>query len=217
MWRKSAKPTAARLCSQDVSFEVEKGERLAIVGPNGSGKSTLLRLLTKAEAPDMGEVVWESGVKFADFNQIQAELDLTDTVTHAVNVSGGPGSLAFSATRKQVNKFLGLLQFSEMDLNQRIGTLSGGQRARVALAKCLLSEAQVLILDEPTNHLDLTSTQVMERALVNFPGAVMVVSHDRFFLDKVATRLLLFEPGGKTTDFHGNWTQWEAKRKEPTG
>ena len=196
------------LLFSNVSFEVEKNERLAIVGPNGSGKSTLLRLLTRAEASDTGEVVWESGVKFADFNQIQAELDLTDTVTHAVNVSGG---MAFSATRKQVNKFLGLLQFSEMDLNQRIGTLSGGQRARVALAKCLLSEAQVLILDEPTNHLDLTSTQVMERALVNFPGAVVVVSHDRFFLDKVATRLLLFEAAGETTDFHGNWTQWETR------
>ncbi len=111
---------------------------------------------------------------------------MSDTVTHAVNTMGGPGSLAFHAPRKQVNRFLGLLQFAEMDLNQKIGTLSGGQRARVALAKCLLSGAQVLILDEPTNHLDLTSTQVMERALINFPGAVIVVSHDRFFLDKVA-------------------------------
>ena len=195
---------------QNVTFQVEKGERLAIVGPNGSGKSTLLRLLTKAETPDSGEVLWPGGVVFADFNQIQAELDLNDTVTHAVNTMGGRGSLAFQAPRKQVNKFLGLLQFAEMDLNQKIGTLSGGQRARVALAKCLLSGAQVLILDEPTNHLDLTSTQVMERALVNFPGAVIVVSHDHFFLDKVATRLLVFEPGGTTSQFNGNWTLWQA-------
>ncbi len=197
---------------QNVTFQVEKGDRLAIVGPNGSGKSTLLRLLTQSETPDSGEVLWPGGIFFADFNQIQAELDLKDTVTHAVNTMGGPGSLAFVAPRKQVNKFLGLLQFAEMDLNQKIGTLSGGQRARVALAKCLLSGAQVLILDEPTNHLDLTSTQVMERALVNFPGAVIVVSHDRFFLDKVATRMLLFEPGGQTTEFNGNWTQWQAAR-----
>ena len=131
-------------------------------------------------------------------------------MTHAVNARGG--SLAFAAARKQVNRFLGLLQFSEMDLGQRIGTLSGGQRARVALAPCLLSGAQTLILDEPTNHLDLTSTQVMERALVCFPGAVLVVSHDRFFLDKVATRLLVFGPGGRTEEFHGNWTQWQASR-----
>ena len=194
----------------DVSFEVEKGERLAIVGPNGSGKSTLLRLLTQEETPDTGEIVWPGGTSFADFNQILAEQDLKDTVTHAVNAMGG--SLAFGAQRKQVNKFLSLLQFSEMDLNQRIGTLSGGQRARVALAKCLLSGAQTLILDEPTNHLDLTSTQVMERALVNFPGAVIVVSHDRFFLDKVATRLLVFEMGGRTAEFNGNWTMWQSAR-----
>lgn len=194
----------------DVSFAIEKGERLAIVGPNGSGKSTLLRLLTGEEAPDTGEIVWPGGTSFADFNQILAEQDQKDTVTHAVNTMGGAGALAFGAQRKQVNKFLSLLQFSEMDLNQRIGTLSGGQRARVALAKCLLSGAQTLILDEPTNHLDLTSTQVMERALVNFPGAVIVVSHDRFFLDKVATRLLVFEPGSRTAEFNGNWTMWQT-------
>ncbi len=207
-----AKSYGGRTLFSDVSFEVEKGERLAIVGPNGSGKSTLLRLLTGEEMPDAGEIVWPGGTSFADFNQILAEQDLSDTVTHAVNTMGGAGALAFGAQRKQVNKFLSLLQFSEMDLNQRIGTLSGGQRARVALAKCLLSGAQTLILDEPTNHLDLTSTQVMERALVNFPGAVVVVSHDRFFLDKVATRLLVFEPGGRTEEFNGNWTMWQASR-----
>ena len=201
----------------EVSFEVEKGERLAIVGPNGSGKSTLLRLLTGEEAPDAGEIVWPGGTAFADFNQILAEQDPSDTVTHTVNTMGGAGSLAFGAQRKQVNKFLGLLQFSEMDLNQRIGTLSGGQRARVALAKCLLSGAQTLILDEPTNHLDLTSTQVMERALVNFPGAVVVVSHDRFFLDKVATRLLVFGQDGRTHEFNGNWTMWQTAQGEVGG
>ncbi len=197
---------------EDVSFEIERGERLAIVGPNGSGKSSLLRLLTKQEDPSGGEVLWERGVTFADFNQTYAGLDPADTVTHAVNTSGGAGSLAFQAARKQIAKFLTLLQFSEADRSRKIGTLSGGQKARVALAMCLLSEAQVLILDEPTNHLDLTSTQVMERALVNFPGAVVVVSHDRFFLDKVATRLLVFAPEGRLSSFSGNWTQWAAGR-----
>ena len=107
--------------------------------------------------------------------------------------------------------FLTLLQFSEADLGQRISTLSGGQRARVALAQCLLSGAAVLVLDEPTNHLDLTSTQVMEQALMNFPGAVIVVSHDRFFLDKVVTRLLVFE-GPTPIEVNGNWTMWHANR-----
>jgi len=133
-------------------------------------------------------------------------LDLDDTVTHAVNIIG----MAYHASRKRVNRFLSLLQFSEMDLKQRISTLSGGQRARVALAKCLLSGAAVIVLDELTNHLDLTSTQVMERALINFPGAVVVVSHDRFFIDKVATRLLVFEGLGRLREVGGNWTIWQA-------
>ena len=103
-----------------------------------------------------------------------------------------PDSLAFTATRKSVNRFLAMFQFSEADLKQKIGNLSGGQRARVAMAQCLLSGASVLLLDEPTNHLDMSSTQVMERALLHFPGAVVVVSHDRFFTEKIATRQLVF-------------------------
>ena len=118
------------------------------------------------------------------------DLDLDDTVVHAVNAM--PGSLAFTATRKSVGRFLSMFQFSEADLKQKIGNLSGGQRARVAMAQCLLSGASVLLLDEPTNHLDLSSTQVMERALLHFPGAVVVVSHDRFFTDKIANRQIVF-------------------------
>ena len=193
---------------ENVSFEVERGDRLAIVGTNGSGKSTLLRLITNEEAPDAGRVVWESGVRFADFTNVRRALDPKDTVAHAVNVTG----MAYSATRKQVGHFLTLLQFSEMDQQQKIGTLSGGQQARVALAQCLLSGAGVLVLDEPTNHLDLQSTQVMEQALIYFPGAIVFVSHDRFFLDKVATRLLVFEPGHFLRAFHGNWTMWQGRQ-----
>jgi len=123
--------------------------------------------------------------------------------------------LTFFAPRKQVNRFLSLMQFSDMDIEQKIGTLSGGQRARVALAKCLLSGASVIVLDEPTNHLDLTSTQVMERALVHFPGAVIVASHDRFFIDKIATRLLIFEDSDKLREFNGNWTLYQASIENP--
>jgi ATP-binding cassette subfamily F protein 3 len=140
------------------------------------------------------------------FNQVFTDLDLSDTVTHAVNTVG----LAYVAPRKQVNRFLSLMQFSEMDLDQRIGTLSGGQRARVALAVSLLSGASVILLDEPTNHLDMTSTQVMERALACFPGAVIVISHDRFFIDKIANRLIVFEGKGSTRTIYGNWTTWHS-------
>jgi ATP-binding cassette subfamily F protein 3 len=106
------------------------------------------------------------------------------------------------------------MRFSEMDLRQKIGTLSGGEQARVALAMCLLSGAPLVILDEPTNHLDLTSSQVMERALAHYPGGVIVVSHDRFFVDKVATRLLVFEGGSTQPRFvSGNWSTWQASNE----
>jgi len=175
---------------ENVSFDIQKEDRLVIAGPNGSGKSTLIKALTGQEKPDSGEVVWEKGVSYAYFNRMWEELDPKDTVSHAVNTYG----LGLDAPRKKVNKFLAMLQFSEADLSKAIGNLSGGQKARVALAKCLLSGAAVIILDEPTNHLDLTSIQVMEQALIHFPGAVITVSHDRFFIDKIGTELLTFDP-----------------------
>ncbi|PJJ77897.1 ATP-binding cassette subfamily F protein 3 [Sediminihabitans luteus] len=178
----------------DLTFSLHRGDRVAVVGANGSGKSTLLDVLTQVTPPDAGQITWKKNSTFVSYNQVVAELDLDDTVAHAV--SAAPGTLAFSATKKNVTRFLTMLQFSEMELRQKIGTLSGGQRARVAIAQCLLSGASVIVLDEPTNHLDLTSAQVMERALAHFPGAVVVVSHDRYFIDKVAHRLLTFDGAG---------------------
>ncbi|MBD8468287.1 ABC-F family ATP-binding cassette domain-containing protein [Plantibacter sp. CFBP 8798] len=171
-----------------LDLEIGRRERIVVHGPNGAGKSTFLRILEGDERADAGHVTWTGGVRYASYNQMVDELDLTDTVAHAVGAM--PDSLAFAATKKSVNRFLGMFQFSDADLKQKIGMLSGGQRARVAMAQCLLSGASVLLLDEPTNHLDLASTQVMERALVHFPGAIVVVSHDRFFADKVATKRL---------------------------
>jgi ATP-binding cassette subfamily F protein 3 len=197
---------------EELTFEVNRGDRVAVLGANGCGKTTLLRTLIEDEEPDLGRVRWGKGVGYAYYNQIFADLDLDDTVSHAVNVVG----LAYLAPRKQVHRFLEMMQFTELDMNQRIGTLSGGQRARVALAQTLLSGAAMVILDEPTNHLDMTSTQVMERALAHFPGAVVVVSHDRFFIDKVATRLLIFNEvaPGHVQEFNGNWTIYQATQRE---
>jgi ATP-binding cassette subfamily F protein 3 len=182
------------LLFSDVGFDIRRRQRVAILGPNGSGKSTLLRVLTGVEDADAGTVEWARGQSFVSYNQMLDELDPSDTVTHAVNAL--PDSLALTATRKAVGRFLTMFQFSEADMKARIGTLSGGQKARVAMAQCLLSGASVLVLDEPTNHLDMTSAQVMERALAHFPGAVVVVSHDRFFIDKVATRHIVFGTEG---------------------
>ena len=189
---------------EGLDLEVRRGDRLAVLGPNGCGKSTLLRVLTGGEEADAGRVAWSGG--FAFFNRVQDELDLDETPTFALNRS----PLGDRAPRRQVNRLLELMRFSEMDMRQPMGTLSGGQRARVALALALLSGAGTIVLDEPTNHLDVNSTQVMERALLHFPGAVVVVSHDRFFIDKVATRLLVFDGGG-TVEVEGNWSTWAAK------
>ncbi|MDY0944719.1 ABC-F family ATP-binding cassette domain-containing protein [Frigoribacterium sp. CFBP9039] len=178
----------------DLDLEIRRGQRLVVVGANGSGKSTLLRVLTGEEKADHGRIDWAGGAKVVSYNQVLADLDDADTVTHSVNAM--PDSLALRATKKSVGRFLAMFQFSDADLQQRIGALSGGQRARVAMAQCLLSGASVLLLDEPTNHLDMASTQVMERALVHFPGAVVVVSHDRFFSEKVANRRLVFGAEG---------------------
>ena len=207
-----SKAYSGQVLFRDLTFEVHRQDRIAIVGPNGCGKTTLLKVLVEDETPDSGRIVWSKGTEYIYYNQVFEDLDLKDTVSHSVNAwSDAKGvGLAYRAQRKKVNRFLSLFQFSEMDLTQRIGTLSGGQRARVALALCLLSGASVILLDEPTNHLDMTSTQVMERALVHFPGAVVVVSHDRVFIDKVATRLLVFEGGGRVAEIAGNWTIWQA-------
>lgn len=178
----------------ELTFEIRRGNRIVVLGANGSGKSTLLRVLTGEEDADSGQAAWTKGTSVISYNQVLDELDDADTVSHAVNAM--PDSLALTATRKSVNRFLAMFQFSDADLKQKIGNLSGGQRSRVAMAQCLLSGASVLVLDEPTNHLDLSSTQVMERALVHFPGAVVVVSHDRFFTDKIATRRIVFGAAG---------------------
>jgi len=203
-----AKSYAQHTLFSGLTFTITKGDRLAVIGPNGCGKSTLLRVITGDEDPDAGSVQWMStgnGFAFSgvSFNHILRDLDPNEMLSRAI---GGTYGIVKDAPRKEVKEFLAMFQFSELDMRQRLGNLSGGQKARVALALCLLSGAGLLIMDEPTNHLDLTSTQVMERALVHFPGAVIVVSHDRFFIDKIATRLLLFEGNSTPRIVEGNWS-----------
>ena len=188
----------------NLSFELRAGERLLVLGPNGCGKSTLLDVLTGDAKPDTGCVKWP-GKGFASFTRTWAEMDREDTVSHIVNVA----PLAYRSQRKIVGRFLDMLQFSEKDQQQKVGLLSGGQQARVALALCLLSGAHTVVLDEPTNHLDLPSIQVMEQALYHFPGAVLAVSHDRFFVEKIATHMLIFRPDGTLSTDMDDWDALE--------
>jgi ATP-binding cassette subfamily F protein 3 len=194
-----------RALFSDLAFTIHKRDRIAVTGPNGCGKTTLVEIIAQRQKPSAGTVTWAKGPGFIHFNDLLESLDETDTVTHAVNATG-VDTLSRTATRKSVNRFLTLMQFSEMDLRQRISTLSGGQRARVALAQCLLSGASTIILDEPTNHMDITSMQVMERALNHFPGAVIVVSHDRFFIQNVATRVFQFSGAGEVRETRNVWS-----------
>ena len=193
-----------RCIFSNLSFELRAQERLMVLGANGCGKSTLLNVLTGVEKADEGLIKWP-GKGFSSFTQVWNEMDREDTVVHIVNVA----PLAYRSQRKIVGRFLDMLQFSEKDQSQKIGQLSGGQQARVALALCLLSGAHTVVLDEPTNHLDLPSIQVMEQALYHFPGAVLAVSHDRFFIEKIATRMLLFKPDGTLSWDMDDWDALE--------
>ena len=200
---------------RELTFTISKGDRLAIIGPNGCGKSTLLRIITGDETENAGSVQWLStgnGFAFSgvSFNHLLRDLDSKELLSRAM---GGTYGIVKDAPRKDVKEFLSMFQFSELDMRQRLGDLSGGQKARVALALCLLSGAGLLIMDEPTNHLDLVSTQVMERALTHFPGAVITVSHDRFFIDKIATRLLVFEGTPTPRLVEGNWSMLSSNAK----
>ena len=186
---------------EEVSFELFGGERMAVIGRNGCGKSTLIKTLTGEIEPFTGKISWASGSKMIYFNEILEELDENDTVTHNINIYGE----AYGAQRKKVNRFLKLFGFSDFTISDQIGNLSGGQKARVALAKCLLSGCNTILLDEPTNHLDITSIQSMECALINFPGTVIFVSHDTFFIDKTATRILVYREG-TFENYAGNYS-----------
>ena len=198
----------------DLSFDIIRGDRLIILGRNGCGKSTLLATLLGDLPPDTGEVSWKPGVRFSDFTRVIDELDDSKRVFHCAMAA--PQQFLQShemPTQKSVVKFLHMLGFSENELQLRVGTLSGGQRARLALAWCLTSGPSVVVLDEPTNHLDMRSSQIMERALAKFPGAVVAVSHDRFFVDKIARRMLIFEGEGRTRIRGGGWTAMDVANK----
>lgn len=189
-----------------VNLSVQRGERVALVGANGAGKSTLLRLLNKSEEPTSGSVTLGYNVKRAYFSQESAQnLDYGRTVWQEVNNTGS------KLLETQKRDLLGAFSFSGEDINKPVPVLSGGEKSRLGLLKMLLSDSNLLILDEPTNHLDYDTRELFQRALLQYGGTVLIVSHDRAFLDDLAERVVEIR-GGKIHDYRGNYSWFIEKR-----
>jgi ATP-binding cassette subfamily F protein 3 len=194
---------------KDFDFEATRGEKIAIVGPNGAGKSTFCRMITGQEAPDQGSHGFGHKVATSFFSQNHAdELDPTKTVLQTVE------EVASRENVPHARNLLGCFLFRGDDVFKKVGVLSGGERSRVALVRMLLQPANFLILDEPTNHLDMQSQDVLQRALIDYPGTVMIVSHNRHFLDPLVTKTLEFRPGEDPRVFVGNITYYLDKTAE---
>lgn len=190
-------------------FEINKGEKIAIVGPNGAGKSTFCRVITGQEAPDAGAHIFGHKVATSFFSQNHSdELDPTLTVLETVEAA------ASRESAPHARNLLGCFLFRGDDVFKKVGVLSGGERSRVALVCMLLRPANFLILDEPTNHLDMQSQDVLQRALIDYPGSVLIVSHNRSFLDELVTKTLEFRPGEQPRLFSGNITYYLEKIAE---
>ena len=198
-----------RVLFSPFSAEVSRGERIAVIGPNGCGKSTLMRALAGVSAPCAGSVIAGTGVARAYYRQDFSHLDPARTVWEEV-------SDGVRASMPELRDHLGRFLFSGDDIQARVGSLSGGEQARVALAKITLQRANLLLLDEPTNHLDLESREVLEEAIEGYQGTVILISHDRAFLSGTATRIWAWNDG-RFEDYPGgfdDWQEWAARRKE---
>jgi ATP-binding cassette ChvD family protein len=209
-----AKSFGDRLLYEHLSFKVPKGAIVGIIGPNGAGKTTLFKMLTGAEKPDTGEVVVGESTKIAYVGQIRDNLDNSKTVWE--EVSGGLDMMKVGDYEMPSRAYLGRFNFKGSDQQKRVGELSGGERNRLQLAKILQEGANVILLDEPSNDLDVETLRALEDAILTFPGCTMCVSHDRWFLDRIATHILAFE-GDDVEWFEGNYTDFEEYRRKKLG
>ncbi|MCY0964762.1 energy-dependent translational throttle protein EttA [Parathalassolituus penaei] len=204
-----------RVLIDDLSFTVPPGAIVGIIGGNGAGKSTLFRMIAGQEKPDSGEVVLGETVKLAFVEQLRDELDDKKTVWEAI--SDGMDVININGKDYQSRSYIGRFNFKGGDQQKRVGELSGGERGRLQLAYTLKQGANVLLLDEPSNDLDVETLRALEEAIDAFPGTVMVVSHDRWFLDRIATHIMAYEGDSKVTFFEGNYTEYEEDRKKRLG
>jgi len=204
-----------RLLIDDLSFKVPAGAIVGIIGPNGAGKTTIFRMITGQETPDSGEVTVGHTVKLAYVDQSRDALEADKNVWEAV--SGGADILAVGKFEMQSRAYIGRFNFKGQDQQKRVGQLSGGERGRLHLAKTLLAGGNVLLLDEPSNDLDVETLRALEDALLEFAGSILVISHDRWFLDRIATHILAAEGDSQWTFFNGNYQEYEADKKRRLG
>ena len=204
-----------RLLIDDLSFRVPAGAIVGIIGPNGAGKSTLFRMISGKEKPDSGEVVIGKTVKMAFVDQSRDDLAADKTVWQ--DVSGGLDNIVVGKFVMPSRAYIGRFNFKGNDQQKLVGNLSGGERGRLHLAKTLAQGGNVLLLDEPSNDLDVETLRALEDALLEFAGSIMVISHDRWFLDRIATHILAAEGESKWVFFDGNYQEYEADKKKRLG
>ena len=214
-FKQVSKSFGDRLLIEDLSFKVPPGAIVGVIGPNGAGKSTLFKMIIGQETPDSGEVKLGHTVQLAYVDQSRANLDPNKNVWQ--EVSGGADIITIGRYELQSRAYIGRFNFKGTDQQKLVGTLSGGERGRLHLAKTLMQGGNVLLLDEPSNDLDVETLRALEDAMLEFPGCVMVISHDRWFLDRVATHILAFEGDSHVEFFPGNYNEYEADKKRRLG
>jgi len=204
-----------RMLIDDLSFKVPPGAIVGIIGPNGAGKSTFFKLITGVEKPDSGEIVMGTTVKLAYVDQSRESLNGSKTVWQ--EISGGADLITVGRYQTPSRGYIGRFNFKGADQQKIVGQLSGGERGRLHLAKTLMQGGNVLLLDEPSNDLDVETLRALEEALLEFPGCAMVISHDRWFLDRIATHILSFEGDSHVEFFQGNYREYEEDKKRRLG
>ena len=200
---------------KDLTFSVPRGAVVGLVGPNGTGKTTLFKMIAGEEQPDSGTLKLGSTVQLSYVDQHRHDLDAENTVFQ--EVTGGTEHIEIAGKTINSRSYVGRFNFKGPDQQKKVGELSGGERNRVHLAKLLRRGGNVLLLDEPTNDLDVTTLRNLENAILDFNGCVLVISHDRFFLDRICTHLLVFEGNSKARWFEGNFEEYQEKRKQELG
>ena len=204
-----------KLLIDGLSFSLPPGGIVGVVGPNGAGKTTLFRMIAGQEAPDAGSLKTGTTVQLAYVDQSRDTLDAAATVYD--EITGGVDHLVVGGREIHGRAYVSSFNFKGSDQQKIVGDLSGGERNRVQLAKVLKSGGNLLLLDEPTNDLDVDTLRALEEALLAFPGCAVVISHDRWFLDRIATHVLAFEGNSEVRWFEGNFSDYEAERHKRLG